>query len=260
MDSNSRSSLQQIYGPIQSRRLGESLGINLMPATVKICSFDCVYCECGLNDYRIGQMPKQEDIRSELKKKLETLLLENKNIDGITFSGNGEPTMHPDFESIVNAVCELRNTYFPQAKVNVLTNASAIDKLDVYRALCKVDNAILKFDSAIESTMRIIDRPTRTSLSVKWLLKHLEEKYQEKIIIQTMFVRGKYNELLFDNTTDEEITAWIAALKKIKPKQVMIYSLDRKAPIEDIESISANELQTIAAKVKAAGFDVMVAE
>jgi len=257
METNPRFSRQIIYGPVKSRRLGESLGINLMPANVKICSFDCVYCECGLNDNRIGQMPKQDDIRLELKKALETLKTENKSLDAISFSGNGEPTLHPDFESIIDSTLALRNKYFPQAKVSVLSNASVIDKPDIIRALKKVDNNILKLDSAIEATMRAIDQPNRASFTVKWLLKHLM-KFEGNLIIQTIFIRGNYNGKHFDNTTEEEISAWIEALREIKPKQVMIYAIDRPAPVADLEKVSLEELNTIAARVKKAGFEVMV--
>jgi wyosine [tRNA(Phe)-imidazoG37] synthetase (radical SAM superfamily) len=259
MEVNSpRFSRQNIYGPVQSRRLGNSLGINLMPTHMKVCSFDCVYCECGFNDNRVAQMPKQDEIRLELKKALEELKEDNVALDVITFSGNGEPTLHPDFESIIDFTLALRNQYFPQAKVAVLSNATVIDKNDIFRALKKVDNNILKLDSAIEATMRIIDQPTRESFTVKWLLKQLE-RFEGNVIIQTLFTRGKYNEKVFDNTTDEEISAWLLALARIKPKQVMIYTLDRPAPIDSIERISLEELNAIAEKVKKAGFEVVVA-
>lgn len=258
MELNPRYSRQNVYGPVKSRRLGDSLGINLMPTSMKICSFDCVYCECGLNDNRIAQMPKQDTIRLELKKALETLKAENEPLDVITFSGNGEPTLHPDFESIVDFTLALRNQYFPQAKVSVLSNATVIDKNDIFRALKKVDYNILKLDSAIEATMRAIDQPTRASFTVKWLLKQLA-KFEGNVIIQTMFVRGDYKEQHFDNTTKEEISAWIKALRVINPKLVMIYTIDRPAPIENIEKISLAELNAIADKVKDAGFEVIVA-
>lgn len=257
METNPRSSRQIIYGPVKSRRLGNSLGINLMPGNAKICSFDCVYCECGLNDNRIGQMPKHEDVKQALKKALALLKIENKPLDAITFSGNGEPTLHPDFESIIDDALSLRNQYFPKAKVTVLSNATVIDKPDVFRALNKVDNNILKLDSAIEDTMRAIDQPSRASFTVKWLLKHLNA-FNGNLIIQTIFISGEYNGYQFDNTTEEEIAAWIEALREIKPKAVMIYALDRPAPVEKLNKIPLSKLKEIAERVTAEGFEVIV--
>ncbi len=259
MDTNPRFSQQQIYGPVTSRRLGQSLGINLMPAQVKICSFNCVYCECGLNDNRVGKTPKQDDIRLALKKTLESLKAENKTIDTITFSGNGEPTLHPDFESIIYATIALRNNYFPEAKIAVLSNATLINKPDVIRALKKVDLNIQKLDSAVEHTMRTIDQPTRASFTVKWVIKQLQA-FEGNVIIQTLFVKGVHEGVAFDNTTEAEISAWISALKEIKPKQVMIYTLDRPTPITTIEKIATETLQAIAERVRKNGLEIVIAE
>ena len=257
METNPRFARQIIYGPVKSRRLGNSLGINLMPGSAKVCSFDCIYCECGLNDNKIGQMPKQDDIKLALKKALEVLKEEKKPLDSITFSGNGEPTLHPDFEAIINSAIALRNQNFPQAKISVLSNSTLIDKPDIFRALSKVDNNILKLDSAIEDTMRIIDQPNRASFTVKWMLKHLKE-FEGNLIIQTIFISGEYKGKHFDNTTEEEITALISAYKEIKPKSIMIYALDRPAPVEKLDKIPLSKLKEIAERLEAEGFEVIV--
>lgn len=257
METNSRFNRQIIYGPVNSRRLGNSLGVNLLPGNAKVCSFNCIYCECGLNDNRIGQLPKQEDIKVALKKALSLLKEEKKTIDSITFSGNGEPTLHPDFEAIIDSTLAIRDQFFPQAKISVLSNSTVIDKPDIVRALCKVDNNILKLDSALDDTIRIIDQPKRLPFTTKWLLKHFKE-FDGNLTIQTIFISGEHNGEYFDNTTDEEVAALIRAYKEIRPKAVMIYALDRPAPVSKLKKIDAAKLNEIADKIKAEGFEVVV--
>jgi wyosine [tRNA(Phe)-imidazoG37] synthetase (radical SAM superfamily) len=247
-----------IFGPVKSRRLGLSLGVNLMPHDAKVCSFDCVYCECGLNEEKEGRIPSRKEVRLALEKRLSELKEQNIIPDVITFSGNGEPSLHKEFEKIIDDTLVLRDEYMPSAKVTVLSNSTRIDRSSVFRALCKVDNNILKFDSAINETLLAINQPNISSFSVQWLMKHLK-KFEGKLLIQTIFIRGEYKGKPFDNTTDAEVSAWISALKEIRPQKVMIYALDRPAPISSVEKVSLEELNTIALRLKEEGFDVIVA-
>ncbi len=247
-----------VFGPLHSRRLGVSLGINLMPADVKVCSFDCVYCECGFNGKNKGKIPMREAVHEELKHQLEHMFKLGQTLDVITFSGNGEPTLHPDFEGIIDDTIKARDRFFPDAKVTVLSNSTQIHKPHVFRALNKVDNNVLKFDSAINETMLAIDQPNAKSFTVQWLMEHLKA-FKSNLIIQTIFIRGEHKGVQFDNTTDEEVNAWLHALQQLQPKQVMIYALDRPAPVASLEKVSLPELEQIADKARKLGFDVVVA-
>ena len=243
---------QIIFGPINSRRLGISLGINLLPTDAKICSYNCIYCECGFNTtMREAQIPSREQVAVLLETKLKEMNAEQKPLDVITFAGNGEPTLYADFDKIIDDTITLRNKYFPKAKISVLSNSTRIDRPKVFDALLKVDNNILKFDSAIDRTFQLINQPVGKdkNLTVAQLVEHLK-KFDGKLIIQTMFIRGEFQGEKFDNTTDEEISAWLDALAQIKPKQVMIYTIDRATPIESIKRISQNELNAIAEKAR----------
>ncbi len=248
-----------IFGPIHSRRLGLSLGVNLLPVDAKICSFNCIYCECGFNTtMQESPIPTREQVRETLEAKLQQMVAEGQIPDVITFAGNGEPTLHAKFEEIIDDTIALRNTYCPTAKVSVLSNSTRVHKPHIFRALNKVDNNILKFDSAIDRTMKLMDQPVGKHINVAWFIEQLK-KFDGQLIIQTMFLRGKVNDEKLDNTTDEEVEAWISALEQIRPKQVMMYSLDREAPTQTLQKISVEELNVIAEKVWAKGFDVSVA-
>ncbi len=250
---------QVIFGPVRSRRLGLSLGINLLPIDAKICSFNCIYCECGFNTtMKEFPYPTRDEVRQILETKLTQMCTENTPPNVITFAGNGEPTLHPHFDGIIDDTIELRNKICPTAKVSVLSNSTRIHKPKVYNALLKVDNNILKFDSAVDATIRLLDQPVGKTINARWLIDNLK-KFEGKLIIQTMFLRGKSGENFVDNTTDAEVTAWLDALIEIKPQQVMIYTLDREAPVKGLEKISLEELNKIADKVKEKGFEVSVA-
>ncbi len=250
---------QIIFGPIHSRRLGLSLGVNLLPIDAKICSFDCIYCECGFNTtMQDSPIPSREQVYLTLEAKLKEMMAEGQIPDVITFAGNGEPTLHKDFEGIIDDTIALRNKFCPTAKVSVLSNSTRIHKPHVFIALNKVDNNILKFDSAIERTMQLMDRPTGKHINVAWFIEHLK-KFEGRLIIQTMFLRGEINGERLDNTTDEEVEAWLNALEEIRPQQVMIYSLDREAPTQNLEKVTVEELNHIADKIRERGFDVSVA-
>ena len=250
---------QIIFGPIRSRRLGLSLGVNLLPTDAKICSFDCIYCECGFNTtIHDATIPTREQVREALDGKLIQMIAANEIPDVITFAGNGEPTLHAQFEEIIYDTLELRDRHCPTAKVSVLSNSTRIHKPSVFRALNRVDNNILKFDAATEHTLNLIDRPTGKGPSVSLLIEHLQQ-FNGNLIIQTMFLRGAFEGVYFDNTTDEELSAWINALQLIRPKKVMIYSIDRETPAQGLEKVSLDELNIIAEKLRAHGFEVSVA-
>lgn len=250
---------QLIFGPIHSRRLGLSLGVNLLPVDAKICSFDCIYCECGFNTtMQESPIPNRFQVREALEAKLKEMVSEGQIPDVITFAGNGEPTLHAEFDGIIDDTIYLRNEYCPTAKVSVLSNSTKIHKPQIFRALNKVDNNILKFDSAIDRTMKLMDCPVGKHITVNWLIENLK-KFEGKLIIQTMFLRGKVKGETIDNTSKVEVEAWLNALVEIHPQQVMIYSLDREAPTKNLEKISTEELEIIAEKVKQLGFEVSVA-
>lgn len=248
-----------IFGPVRSRRLGVSLGINLSPSDGKVCTFDCLYCEAGYNAQGPGRagLPDTERVASELEKKLGEMKEAGSPLDVITFSGNGEPTVNPCFPEIVDKVLELRDRYYPEAKVSVLTNSTRIFTPAVAEALDKVDNNILKLDSAIEPTMRLIDAPTESSFTVEKVVEGLR-RFAGRGIIQTMFLRGSHNGVPVDNTTDEEVEALIAAYRDISPREVMIYSLDRSTPEEQLVKVERDELERIAERIRQAGIKTVV--
>lgn len=242
-----------VFGPIHSRRLGVSLGINLMPDDGKICSFDCLYCEAGFNAQGSGTtgLPLRDKVRQQLDAKLAQMKAENSPLDVITFSGNGEPTLHPDFPAIIDDTLALRDCYYPDAKVSVLTNSTRIFSKDVVAALKKVDNNILKLDSAIDSTMRLIDRPNSPDFSVDRLVEALKQ-FKNTGIIQTIMLKGEHDGMIIDNTTDAEVEALIGAYKAIEPREVMIYSLDRSTPEERLVKVDIELLRTIGERIRVA--------
>lgn len=250
-----------VFGPIRSRRLGVSLGINLGPDDGKVCSFDCLYCEAGYNSQGTGTtgLPLREKVKEDLRKKLSAMKEKGEPLDVITFSGNGEPTVHPDFPNIINDVLALRDEFYPEAKVSVLTNSTRIFTPAVSEALKRVDNNILKMDSAIEETMQLIDRPNSPGFTVDKLTEGLKQ-FSGSGIIQTMFLRGSHEGRKVDNTTPEEIDGLIKAYKEIKPREIMIYSLDRSTPEEKLVKVEKEELEKIGAKIEAeTGIRVIVA-
>jgi len=244
-----------VYGPIRSRRLGVSLGINLMPTTAKLCTFDCVYCECGWNQPVLHpNLPTREEVRAALESQLSIAV---EPIDVITFSGNGEPTLHPDFLGIIQDTCALRDQYCPKAKVSVLSNSTQLGRTDVIEALRLCDNRILKLDSAIDATMRLIDKPVNAQLTVKQIAQWLSI-FDGDFTLQTCFLRGEYQGQTIDNTTPEELTAWYKMVDYLHPKQVMIYVIDRVTPLETLEKIPAETMEKIAIPLREKGIDVIV--
>lgn len=248
-----------IFGPIHSRRLGISLGVNLLPVDSKLCSFDCIYCECGWNDEHIGKrrFNSPDDVKQLLQKTLQRMVADGTPPDVITFAGNGEPTMHPEFEKIIDITIALRDEYCPSAKVSVLSNATQIHREDVRRALKRVDNNILKLDSAFDSTVAIMNKPAG-----RYTVQHTVELlklFEGDFILQTMFLRGDYNGQHVDNTTNDEVEAWLKVVAETSPRKVMVYSLDRDTPCKTLEKINREQLQSIAKRVEEMGIPCSVA-
>ena len=250
---------ETVFGPIHSRRLGISLGINLMPNDGKICSFDCVYCEAGYNAQGQGTtgVPTRNDVHNRLNAKLSAMHAAGEKLDVITFSGNGEPTLHPNFKEIVHDVLLLRNKFYPEAKVSVLSNSTMVGHKNVADALRTVDNNILKLDSAINSTLRLINQPKSVNVQAEGISNDLKS-FSGSCIVQTTMPRGEHNGHHIHNTTDTEVEALIAAYLEIRPREVMLYSIDRKTPEENLQKVSREELEAIARRIEAAGIAVQV--
>lgn len=242
-----------IFGPVHSRRLGVSLGINLLPADGKVCSFDCIYCECGFNaDHRAHQpLPTREEVRQALESKLQDMQANGPKPDVLTFAGNGEPTAHPQFPEIIEDTLALRDKYFSQAKVSVLSNSTFIHRPAVFEALSKVDNNILKLDTVNEDYINLLDRPTGR-YSVNDIIEGMKA-FKGNCVIQTMFLKGGYQGKEMDNTSDEYVLPWLKVVKEIAPRQVMIYTIDRETPDHDLRKATPAELDRIVELIKAAG-------
>ncbi|MCD8092511.1 MAG: radical SAM protein [Bacteroides sp.] len=247
-----------IFGPVHSRRLGVSLGINLLPADGKVCTFDCIYCECGFNkDHRPKQaLPTREEVRTALEARLLDMQQNGSTPDVLTFAGNGEPTAHPHFPEIIEDTLALRDKYFPKAKVSVLSNSTFIHRPAVFRALSKIDNNILKLDTVDEAYIREVDRPTG-KYSVTSIIDGMKA-FKGNCIIQTMFMKGGYEGKDVDNTSDKYVLPWLEAVKEIAPRQVMIYTIDRETPDQDLQKATHEDLDRIAELVKGAGIPVSV--
>lgn len=248
-----------IFGPIHSRRLGSSLGVNLMPDDGKVCTFDCLYCEAGYNAQGAGTtgLPTREQVAHDLETKLQQLKAEGAPLNVITFSGNGEPTLHPDFAGIIHDTIALRDKYFPDVKISVLSNATMLHKPDVVEALKLVDNNIQKLDSAKDDTIRLIDRPNQAFYSARRVIDQLKQ-FDGHVIMQTMMLRGSHDGVEIDNTTHDEVAALIKAYEEVKPQEVMIYSIDRKTPEENLVKVPKEDLERIADEIRSHGIKVQV--
>ena len=249
-----------IFGPVKSRRLGVSLGINLLPTKRKICNFNCIYCECGWTrdiEKAISHLPSRDQVYKALELKLLEMTVTRKAPDVITYAGNGEPTLHPDFPGIIDDSISLRNKYFPKSKIAVLSNSTTIKDPLIKSALLKVDMNILKLDSAFESTLKIFNQP-RIPVKIEELIENLVS-FNGKVIIQTLFLRGHYNNIVIDNTTQQEIDAWLKAIKRIRPSEVMIYTISRDTPEgSQLKKVPVRELRRIAELVESLGIKTQV--
>ncbi len=240
---------ETIFGPIHSRRLGTSLGVNLSPTDGKVCSFDCLYCEAGFNAQGAGTsgLPAASRVAELLENRLSAMAAAGERLDVITFSGNGEPTVHPDFPEIIGDTLRLRDKYFPDVKVSVLTNSTMLGSPRVVEALRRVDNCILKLDSAIDSSIRKLDRPVNPAFTAEKVIGQLAD-FGPQGIIQTMICRGDG----FDNTTEAEVNALIEAYRRIAPRLIMLYSIDRPTPDTSLRRVDAETLRSIADRITAA--------
>lgn len=247
-----------IFGPVHSRRLGVSLGINLLPEDGKRCSFDCLYCECGFNKEHVphAKMPSREAVRAALESRLSDMKRNGPTPDVLTFAGNGEPTMHPHFPEIIEDTIALRNRYFPDAKVSVLSNATRITRPEVFEALKKVDNNILKLDTVSTPYINKVDRPNGC-YNVDALIEQMK-RFNGHCIIQTMFMGGEHEGESVSNVGDEFVTPWMDAIKYIAPAEVMIYTIDRETPAKGLRKASHEELDRIAEKLRAEGIKCQV--
>jgi wyosine [tRNA(Phe)-imidazoG37] synthetase (radical SAM superfamily) len=247
-----------IFGPVWSRRLGESLGINLLPVGKKVCNFNCIYCECGSNpvtDMQSG-FPEPQKVLELLTTKLQEMLNNGDYLDCITFAGNGEPTLHPRFPEILKESMIIRDRIFPKAKIAVLSNATLITNENIFNALIQADLNILKLDSAIAKTHKLINCPS-TNYQLSKIIDILK-LFHGKLIIQTLFLKGKVNGHSFDNSTDAEVKAWLGVLKEINPTSVMIYSLARDTALNGLEAIGYKKLNAIAELVEQSGIKTLV--
>ena len=243
---------ETVFGPIHSRRLGSSLGINLLPRRGKICTFDCIYCECGWNaDGRDDQvLPTAAEVRSALEDKLAECLLDGTPIDSITFSGDGEPTLNPEFPRIIDDTLRLRDAYYPDAKVSVLSNASRVHVPEIAAALARVDNPILKIDAPTDELIARIDRPA-PGYRLERVLEALRG-FKGNFVLQTMFLRSPD----FDSSRPEVLDGWMDLVRELRPRKVMVYTIDRPTPAQGLEKFTAAQMRALVQPLIDEGFDI----
>ena len=243
-----------VFGPIISRRVGRSLGINLLPVDAKVCSFDCVYCECGGLKRGADKhpLPTLAQVRAALEGRFAAIAAQGQGVDSISFTGNGEPTLHPDFPAIIDLTVELRDRYFPAAVVSVFSNATRLDRPEIVAALKRVDNPILKIDCALDDMAAVMNRPA-PGYNIERTVQ-LMEAFGGDFVMQTMLVRGP----VVDNTTPEALKAWYALVYRLHPREIMLYSVSRDTPVEGIEKVSKEDLMAAAAPLVEAGFNVKI--
>ncbi len=243
---------ETVFGPIHSRRLGRSLGINLLPVHGKICNFDCIYCECGWN--REGRedtvLPTAAKVRSDLEDKLTELMLEGTRIDSITFSGDGEPTLNPEFPRIIEDTLFLRDAYYPDAKISVLSNATRVHIPEVFEALRKVDNPILKIDAPTDALVAKINQPA-PGYSLERVIEALG-RFEGDFILQTMFLRSRD----FDTASPEVLQGWMDIVRRLKPREVMVYTIDRPTPDQGLEAYTVEQMRTLVQPLIDEGFKI----
>ena len=243
-----------IFGPVHSRRLGVSLGINLLPGDGKVCSFDCIYCECGFNADRRphAKLPTREQVSAALEAKLRQMADEGTAPDVLTFAGNGEPTMHPQFADIIADTLLLRDRYFPRARISVLSNATRLGDSRVHAALMQVDNNIVKLDTVDNAYVRRLDRPVSADYDVRQVVAQMKA-FGGHCIVQTMFLRGTFEGHDVTNVGDEYVSPWLDALQEIRPQAVMVYTIDRETPAHQLLKATREELDDICSRVQALG-------
>ena len=250
-----------IFGPVNSRRLGISLGINLLPNDSKFCNFNCIYCECGLtepNYFKQFKLHSRIEIQNALEEKLKFLKNSNKHLDTITYAGNGEPTLHPSFAEVIDDTITLRDKYYPDVNIAVLSNSTMLGSEKIFKALNKVEKNILKLDSAFEETLKLMNRPFN-DFSIEEILMQLK-KFEGNFILQTMFIHGEFKGIKVDNTTDKELDAWLNIVSILNPKEVMIYTIERDTPYPDIYKVPKEKLLEIAERVNDIGIPTQISE
>lgn len=243
-----------VFGPIHSRRVGRSLGINLLPREAKVCTFDCVYCECGglkRGAFR-HPLPSLQQVREAIEGRFDALASAGQGIDSISFTGNGEPTLHRDFAAIIEITLAARDRWFPDAVVSVFSNATTLHRADVVQALKKVNNPILKIDCALDAMAAVMNRP-RKGYTVAGTVE-LMKAFEGNFIMQTMLVKGP----VVDNTTPDALEAWYRVVRELRPREIMLYSTDRDTPVQGIEKVPAEELRAAAAPLLAEGFNIQI--
>lgn len=247
-----------IFGPIKSRRLGNSLGVNLLPRYGKWCSFDCIYCECGWNKdgKEDTKLPTREEVFEAMESRMAALKQEGTEINTITFSGNGEPTLHPDFPEIIDFTLKMREKYFPSAVVSVLSNATQIVKEEIRTALMKIDNPILKLDGATDAFVEKIDRPN-SGYTVAKIVENLRH-FQGNFILQTMFLKGEVDGQIIDCTSPKDVRKWVEMAISLNPREVMMYTLDRETPAQNLSKVTVEEMEEIARPLVEKGIKVQI--
>ena len=246
-----------IFGPVRSRRLGVSLGVNLLPNDAKICNFDCIYCECGwTTGATSSKLPARTQVRESMQKRFQQMRANDDALDVITFAGNGEPTIHPHFAEIIDDTIALRNEYFPHARIAVLSNSTMLHKPAVVEALKRVDQNILKLDSGFDATIQLLNQPKKP-ITVGQIVDHLKQ-FDGNFTLQTLFVRGIYNGQPVDNATPRELECWVEIVNELQPKDVMVYTIARDTPIDTLKKVPQAELESIAERVRALGIPVQV--
>lgn len=243
-----------VFGPIFSRRLGSSLGVNILPSKGKLCNFDCIYCECGWNKDGVADrvFPRLAEVEAAMEEKMSKAAAEGVPVDSITFSGNGEPTMNPDFPEIIDAVLRCRDRYYPDAKVSVLSNATLAGRPAVAEALKRVDNPILKIDASSDELVRMINKPVgnyRLDEVVEALMK-----FEGRFILQTMFLKSPD----FDTTSSEALNGWMDIVRKTNPREIMVYTIDRETPDKSLEKYSVEEMEALVQPLVDEGFKVQI--
>ena len=243
-----------VFGPIFSRRLGSSLGINLLPQEGKICNFDCVYCECGWNKDGLGDtlLPTAEDVRRALEAKLKECQAAGTPIDSITFSGDGEPTLNPAFPAIIDLTLALRDQYYPAAKVSVLSNATRVGAPGVFEALQKVDNPILKLDAPTDAQVALVNRPVG-HYHVEDVVQNLQ-RFNGNFVLQTMFLKGPGWE------SAQWVQEWMALVRQLRPREVMVYTIDRETPMAGLQKYTAAEMRALVQPLLAEGYHIQIKE
>lgn len=241
-----------VFGPIRSRRLGSSLGVNILPSKGKLCNFDCVYCECGWNRDGVSdrKFPTLAEVEEALESKISTLAADGIPVDSITFSGNGEPTVNPDFPEIIDVVLRLRDRFYPSAKVSVLSNATMLDRNEVFEALRKVDNPILKIDAPNDALVTMINKP-QGSYSLENVVARMAE-FKGDFVLQTMFLRSP------DFDLGQTVEDWRNIVRRLKPRETMVYTIDRETPDKTLQKYTVEQMTEFVKPLQDEGYVIQI--